>query len=32
MLSLIFITFIISLVLYPYLPDKVPSHWNIRGK
>lgn len=31
-LSLIIITFIISLILYPYLPDKVPSHWNIRGE
>ncbi|MCX7694882.1 MAG: SdpI family protein [Caloramator sp.] len=31
-LSLIIITFLISVILYPYLPDKVPSHWNIRGE
>ncbi|GFR36182.1 SdpI family protein [Thermobrachium celere] len=31
-LSLMLFVFIISIVLYPYLPDKVPSHWNIKGE
>jgi uncharacterized membrane protein len=31
-LILIVISFAVGIVLYPELPDKVPSHWNIRGE
>lgn len=29
---LMILTLIISLLLYPKLPDKMPSHWNIKGE
>jgi uncharacterized membrane protein len=29
---LIAATLIITLALYPYLPDRVPAHWNWRGE
>lgn len=31
-LLLMIITLIVSIYLYPSLPDKMPSHWNIKGE
>jgi uncharacterized membrane protein len=25
-------TFIVTLVFYPDLPDRIPAHWNLRGE
>jgi len=30
--GLILLIFVIGIFLYPYLPDKVPTHWNIQGE
>ncbi|MFC1663574.1 SdpI family protein [Patescibacteria group bacterium] len=30
--ALITIAFIVGIFLYPILPEKIPSHWNIRGE
>lgn len=32
LIVLIFFMFIISLILYPFLPDKIPMHWNFKGE
>ncbi|KYO64322.1 SdpI family protein [Thermovenabulum gondwanense] len=32
LLILILSLYVIGFLLYPYLPEKVPSHWNIRGE
>lgn len=32
LIVLIFFMFIISFILYPFLPDKIPMHWNFRGE
>ncbi|MGB9695117.1 MAG: DUF1648 domain-containing protein, partial [Caldisericaceae bacterium] len=31
-LAILALTFIISIVFYPQLPDKVASHWNAQGQ
>lgn len=31
-LALVVAAFVITAVVYPQLPDKVPTHWNIRGE
>lgn len=31
-LTLLLFIFIISFIVDPYLPDKVPTHWNIHGE
>jgi len=31
-IAIIALTFMVSLYFYPSLPDKVPSHWNIKGQ
>lgn len=32
LIILIFFMFVISLILYPFLPNKVPMHWNFKGE
>lgn len=32
LLFLIAISLIVSFIIYPSLPEKIPSHWNIRGE
>ncbi|MGB9840888.1 SdpI family protein [Thermovenabulum sp.] len=32
LLILILSLYVIGFLLYPYLPERVPSHWNIRGE
>jgi uncharacterized membrane protein len=31
-IAVLFITFVISIVLYPGLPDLIPTHWNAAGE
>lgn len=31
-IGLILLTLIYSLILYPFLPEKIPLHWNLRGE
>lgn len=31
-ISLIILAFIVGILLYPDLPDKIPSHWNAQGE
>jgi len=32
MILIVFMSFVISAYFYPQLPDRVPSHWNVRGE
>lgn len=31
-LMIVIVPFIIAILVYPYMPDQVPSHWNINGE
>ncbi len=32
LITLIFISLIITILIYPALPEKIPTHWNIKGE
>ena len=31
-LVILIATLVVTAVLYPWLPDRVPTHWNVRGQ